>query len=141
MPSPFSDERLSKTFDRTAGRCHLCGNPLAYSNYGIIGARRAWEIEHSRAKANGGTDHASNLYASCITCNRQKGTSSTRAFRRRHGRARAPLSDESLVMARQENALAGSVLGALVGSAAGRQGAAWGALLGAVAGYQIHPDP
>src|SRR5438876_7488278 len=43
----FSDETLSCIHDRTSGYCHLCWRKVCFRNYGIIGARGAWEVEHS----------------------------------------------------------------------------------------------
>jgi 5-methylcytosine-specific restriction endonuclease McrA len=56
---------------------------LAFTNYGKRGARAAWEVDHSRAKANGGTDHLNNLMPACIPCNREKGTLTSRAMKNR----------------------------------------------------------
>jgi hypothetical protein len=57
--------RLNDIYDRTTGRCHLCGKRLAFHNYGCHGTRGAWHIEHSVPRANGGTDHVNNLYPGC----------------------------------------------------------------------------
>ena len=73
--------RLNDIYDRTTGRCHLCGKRLAFHNYGCHGTRGAWHIEHSVPRANGGTDHLNNLYPGCIPCNLSKGTRSTRSVR------------------------------------------------------------
>lgn len=40
-------------FDRTQGLCHICRRRLAWSNYGIFGARGTWEAEHSVPQAVG----------------------------------------------------------------------------------------
>jgi len=56
----FSDDVLDRIFLRTDGRCHLCPEGrLCRSNYGKLGTRGAWEVEHSKARANGGTDRPS----------------------------------------------------------------------------------
>ncbi len=81
-----------KIYGRTGGACHLCHGKLALVNYGRIGARGAWEIEHSVPRAKGGTDSLNNLYAAHISCNRSKGVWSTRSARRQFGQIRAPLS-------------------------------------------------
>lgn len=58
--------------------------PLERRAYGERGRAGAWCIEHSRAKALGGTDHINNLYPSCFNCNERKGRHFTRrAFRRK----------------------------------------------------------
>ena len=58
----MTNDRLNLIYDKTHGCCHLCHKKLAFINYGIYGAKGAWHIEHSKAKANGGTDHLNNLY-------------------------------------------------------------------------------
>ena len=90
----FNDEALSRIFDRTDGRCHICGKTLCFQNYGASGRRGAWEVEHSMPRARGGTDHANNLFAACIPCNRAKGTVTTRTARRWNDRTAAPFSRE-----------------------------------------------
>ena len=68
----ITQERLKAIYDRTSGYCHLCGKKLAFTNYGRFGKRGAWEIEHSLARMNGGTDRLCSLYGACISCNQQK---------------------------------------------------------------------
>lgn len=70
----YGDEELKDIYDRTSGYCHLCHRKMSLSNYGRPGARGAWEIEHSRPRVKGGTDHGNNLYGAHIKCNRAKGT-------------------------------------------------------------------
>jgi 5-methylcytosine-specific restriction endonuclease McrA len=65
-----SAERLEAIFEKTDGRCHICGTKLAFCRYG---QDRGWEIEHSIPVSLGGTDRLSNLYAAHIACNREKG--------------------------------------------------------------------
>ena len=77
----FTDDQLDAIYDRTSGYCHICRKKLAFKNYGKLGQRGAWEVEHSRAQAKGGTDRLNNLYPACITCNRRKGTRTTRTLR------------------------------------------------------------
>ena len=57
----YSDEFLDKLFDKTSGKCHICHKVLCFTNFGAIGLRGAWEIEHSVPKSCGGTDHFNNL--------------------------------------------------------------------------------
>jgi len=71
----FSDDDLNEIYDRTSGYCHICHRKLAFINYGVLGARGAWEVEHSKPQARGGTHMRTNLYAACIPCNRSKGLS------------------------------------------------------------------
>ena len=83
----YDNDRLNDIFDKTDRDCHICGKRLAFSNYGVIGARGAWEVEHSVPRSRGGTDRLSNLYAACICWSTVGtagiGTGCTRACRRR----------------------------------------------------------
>ncbi len=108
-----------RIFDRTAGRCHICGKQLARCNYAAYGRRGAWEIEHSIPKARGGSDHGNNLYPACISCNRSKGTMTSRTARSRNGRTRAPLSLKKQAEVRTRRAVGGGVLGAVAAGLAG----------------------
>jgi len=128
-----------KTFDRTAGRCHICGKQLARRNYGQLGKRGAWEIEHSIPRARGGSDHGNNLYPACISCNRSKGTVSSRAARSRNGRTRAPLSLKRQAKVRARRAVGGGIFGAV---AAGLVGGPIFLPMGlaALIGYTLDPE-
>lgn len=101
---------LERIYDRTEGKCHLCRKKLSFSNYGLLGRRGAWEVEHSNARATGGTDHSNNLYAACIECNRVKGKMPTRAARARNGYTCAPYSRKQ----RTQNTVTGATIGSLV---------------------------
>lgn len=136
----YSSERLSDIFDRTSGYCHLCGGKLYFCNYGVIGARGAWEVEHSRPKCQGGTDRLNNLYAAHIPCNRTKQAECTRRARAQHGRTRAPLSTRRRSEAKSRNAFESGVVGALLGSVAGPWGILLGAAIGGKKGYDRNPD-
>lgn len=127
-------------YDRTSGHCHVCGQKVYFTNYGRFGERGAWEIDHSRAVATGGTDRLNNLLPACISCNRSKGTVSSRAARSRYGRRRAPLSSERRAAAKRDNAITGGVIGGVVGLVGGPWGVAAGAAAGAYLGSQIDPD-
>lgn len=132
---------LNAIYDRTSGYCHICSRKVCFSNYGILGARGAWEVEHSRPRSQGGTNHGNNLYAACIPCNREKSDRwSTRTSRARNGVKRAPLSRTKRSEAKQKQALAGAVLCGVVGSAFGPIGALLGAALGATVGERQNPD-
>ena len=54
---------LNAIYDRTSGYCHICHRKLAFYNYGIVDAKGAWEVEHSRPRALGGTHDGNNKYA------------------------------------------------------------------------------
>lgn len=137
----YSDERLTQIYDKTSGKCHVCCVKLAFRNYGRYGERGAWEVEHSRPRALGGTEHLNNLYAAHIYCNRNKRTNSTRFCRAQYSRSRAPLSVSSRKQQKSDNAISGGLSGALIGGAlAGPVGAAIGALFGAKSQYDLDPD-
>lgn len=127
----YSDERLEQIFNRTSGYCHICGGKLAFRNYAAYGARGAWEVEHSKPRCEGGTDHLNNLYAAHISCNRSKRATCTRKARAKYGRTKAPLSLRRRAEAKNRNAtdaaLIGGTLGALIGGP-------WGAIIGAAIG-------
>jgi len=71
----YSNERLNQIFDKKNGRCRHCGKQLAFSNYGIRGARGGWEVDHSVPKSKGGSDNLRNLWPTCWTCNLDKSAS------------------------------------------------------------------
>lgn len=137
----FNEEELNRIYERTSGYCHICHKKLAFKNYGKVGARASWEVEHSNPQAKGGSNHLNNLYPACISCNRSKGASSTASARAKNGKTRAPLSLEKRKNAKAGNALAGGTLGAMVGGAmAGPVGALLGACVGATFGHKQNPD-
>lgn len=138
----FSDEQLNRIYDRTDGRCHICGGGLAFRNYGLAGARGPWEVDHSHPRAKGGTDRSNNLYAAHISCNRGKGAGSTKAARRRHGLVRAPLSAEEREGARRANAADGALVGGIAGLLVLRNptAALLAAAICAMAAYDADPE-
>lgn len=136
----FDFERRGRIFGRTNGCCHICGKSLAFENYGKLGSKGAWQVEHSRPRATGGTDHLNNLFAACIPCNNAKGTVTSRSARAWNGRKRAPLSAERRQAAKSENAAAGAFVGGLLGLVAGPVGALAGALLGGALGEETDPE-
>jgi len=136
----FSDTQLNQIYDRTSGYCHICHKKLAFKNYGVLGARGAWEVEHSNAQVKGGTNRLNNLYPACIRCNRSKGASSTSSARAKNGKFRAPLSTEKRKAVKTEGALVGGATGAAIGSIFGPAGILVGALFGAHLGRKKNPD-
>lgn len=136
----YNGGELNIIYDRTSGYCHICRKKLAFKNYGRFGERGAWEVEHSNPRARGGTNRASNLYAACVSCNRRKSDSTTRAARSGYGYQEAPLSSAKRKKARIENAVAGGVVGAVVGSIFGPGGALVGSVMGARIGHKSNPD-
>ncbi len=132
-------ERLQKIFRKTDGNCHICHKGLNFLNYGVLGASSGWEVEHSKAKSNGGSDRLHNLFPAHITCNREKGTLHTRTARSKHGHTRAPYSKSKKQRIRNNNTAAGTVIGGLVGSLLGPVGAFVGAGIGAAIGNSSSP--
>ena len=138
---PFDSEKLKRIYDRTSGYCHLCHAKVAFTNYGRLGAKGAWHVEHSRARARGGSDHGNNLYPACISCNVGKATMSAAAARRSHSKSKVPLSREARRAAKADNALLGAVAaGAAGGALFGPIGALGGVVLGAFKAYGKNPD-
>jgi hypothetical protein len=137
----YTDEQLSTIFDRTDGHCHLCGKKLCFRNYGDYGKRGAWEVEHSNARCKGGSDRLCNLYAAHISCNREKGTVTTRTARAWNGCTKAPPSKEKKEQISASNRWGWGAIGALTGAtAAGPAGLVVGALLGVLIGDSIVPQ-
>jgi len=137
----FDDEDLNDIFDRTSGKCHLCHKKLCFANYAHLGSRGAWEVDHSRPRAVGGSDRLNNLYAACMNCNRSKGCGTTRSARAANGRSRAPLSVAKRQEAKQGQALLDGGIGAVLGGLlVGPMGAVIGGGLGAKIGYEHDPD-
>ena len=60
---PYDKTVLRRIYDKTTGRCHICGKRLSLANYGLLGERGAWEVEHSNPRAKGGRDHMNNLFS------------------------------------------------------------------------------
>lgn len=134
----YTEERLSRIYDKTSGKCHICHRKLSWNNYGVHGARGAWHVDHAKARARGGSDHGNNLYAACIHCNIAKSTTSARTARRWHGNTRAPLSRERAEAKRANSTWSGVALGAGIGlRVAGPAGALVGGLLGALVGESM----
>jgi 5-methylcytosine-specific restriction endonuclease McrA len=137
----YTDEQLTRIFVRTDGHCHLCGKKLCFSNYAQFGHRGAWEVEHSKPRCNGGSEHGNNLYAACIGCNREKGSVTTRTARGWNARTKAPLSRERKEEIQNNNRLGWSSIGALTGAAiGGPAGFLVGVIVGAIIGDRIKPE-
>lgn len=135
-----NEEKLNKIFDKTRGKCHLCHKQLAFFNYGIVGAKSAWEIEHSKPKSRGGSDHLNNLYAACITCNREKGNGTNYSVRSKNGVRKAPLPENSRRKAVIANTAKGALAGAAIGRLLGPGGIIIGGAIGALVGNEADPD-
>lgn len=121
-------------WNKTDGRCHLCAKKLAFKNYGLHGARGAWEWDHSVARARGGSDHGNNLFPACISCNRSKQTSDPRTVRRLNRLTRSPMGVAEKARVRGRNGRDGAFVGAVSGFAAG---VPIGGILGFLAGQIV----
>lgn len=135
----YSDEQLERIYDRTGGYCHLCHKKVSFVNYAQYGERGAWEVEHSKPIAHGGTSHGNNLFAACISCNRSKRHGSSRTARSQNGQSRAPYSRSKVNAKRSNNQLGGAITGGIIGSRFGPGGTVVGALLGALFGDKNTP--
>lgn len=135
----MDNERLNRIYDKTDGYCHICHKKLSFSNYGIFGAKGNWEIEHSVARANGGSNHLNNLFPACISCNRSKREQQTKTVRSYYGNSRAPYSRKRKQSIKNQNAVAGTVIGGIFGSVFGPIGALVGAGIGAAIGNDSSP--
>ncbi|MCU7844683.1 MAG: HNH endonuclease [Candidatus Thiodiazotropha sp. (ex Monitilora ramsayi)] len=136
----IDDETLNKIYDKTRGKCHLCHKKLAFSNYGVPGARGAWEIEHSKPKSKGGTDHLNNLYPAHIKCNRQKNNGANKSIRSKHGVRNAPLSYKAKRKKVIKNAIGYTATGVAIGRIFGPGGMLVGGAIGAILGSKRKTD-
>lgn len=130
---PFTEDIRGKVLEKTDKHCHICHKALAKKNYGAIGLRGAWEIDHSIPISKGGTNHLNNLYPACIPCNRKKGNGNNTAVRKLYGVTVAPLSKQAKNSKHQRDTLAGLAMGAGFGSVFGPIGILVGATVGAIA--------
>lgn len=111
----FDKETLDGIFAKTNGRCHLCHGDLTRSLYGDTGAKKGWEVEHSKPQALGGTHHMNNLFPAHVSCNRSKGTTSAAEVREENGVSGPPMSAERIEKKRGDNAATGAGVGAVGG--------------------------
>ena len=134
----FDEERRRAVFTKSSGLCHLCWNPIAFSNYGSHGTRGAWEIDHSVPRSQGGTDHLNNLYAAHTVCNRAKQARSSASVRRENGHVRPPMSAAAMEELKAGDAWVGAISGGLLGARfAGPPGMLVGAIIGAIGAYAV----
>jgi len=69
-----SEEDVNWVYDRTLqrGRCFYCCKQLSFANYGIVGSKGTWEIDHFIPLAAGGEDTRYNWVPACVNCNTEK---------------------------------------------------------------------
>lgn len=63
---------INLVYYRNDGYCFYCDKRLSYQNYGIVGSRGAWEIDHFIPFSRNGADKISNFVPACIDCNSRK---------------------------------------------------------------------
>ena len=136
---PFDKYSRTTIYYRTDGYCHICHKKLSLENYGVLSARGAWEVEHSRPRAKGGTNHGNNLKPACVKCNRDKSDYTTRTARKWNGTSKAPFSKATKTKMREENANTFAVIGGLVGIIGGPLGVVAGGFIGHQIGRDIRP--
>lgn len=136
----YDNETLNRIYEKTDGYCHLCHKKLAFTNHGVHGAKGAWHVEHSKAKANGGTNHLNNLYPACIKCNLEKSTYHTKTIRGWNGNTRAPHSKAKKNEIRKNNTAGGAIVGGSIGLIIGGPiGGAIGSFIGGAFGHSNSP--
>lgn len=136
----ITNERLNKIFDKTRGKCHLCHKQLVFKNHGVHKSRSAWEIEHSKPRSKGGSDHFNNLFPACIKCNREKSDGTNYSVRSKRGVKKAPLSETSKNKKVLSNTLKGALGGAVFGRFFGPVGVVIGGVVGGIVGSEVNPD-
>lgn len=129
-------EQLRAIFDRSNGICHICREPVSFDAYGRD-ADEGWEVEHSVPRARGGTDRLNNLYAAHPSCNRAKGTRTSREVRAAHGHTRAPRSRVQVERAQATGLGLGGATGGAIGMMFGPIGILVGTALGAAFGHAV----
>lgn len=68
----YSNDDKDWIYDRASGGCFYCGMRLAFHNYGKVGKRGAWEVDHFYPWVSGGAHQPYNLVPACIDCNTRK---------------------------------------------------------------------
>ena len=68
----YTNEQLNWVYDRTRGYCFYCGIRISFKNYGKVGERGAWEVDHFIPKASRGAHQPFNWVPACIDCNTRK---------------------------------------------------------------------
>ena len=135
-----NDNKLERIYRRTDGQYHICRKRLCFGNYGAIGKRGAWEIEHSHPRSKGGMDHLNNLYAAWISCNRSKDNGTTASTRDANGYRTAPLSKQQRSLQTWKWGAAGSLVALFVPPPLRLVAFVAGAAAGALLGHDSEPE-
>ena len=132
----WTEEHKVAALERTGWRCHVCHQPHDLAGYGVT-----WEMDHSVPLARGGHDHANNRYVACVSCNRSKGTRSSRSARLDHGYTRAPLPTDQRVQLAIGYGIIGGLISAIVGGVLRKDTTMWeNAAPGACIGFAVGLD-
>ncbi len=114
MRERYDSELLGEIFDKTDGQCRYCGKQLSWGNYGRVGERGAWEVDHSVPLSRGGTNYYRNLWPACVGCNTEKATLTGSEYMRSTGTTGTGKSGPDL-----GDVIAGIVVGGLALAALG----------------------
>ena len=68
----YTDEVLNDVYDMTQGYCLYCDMKLSFINYGKVGKRAAWEVDHFIPIRSNGPHRMDNLVPACVHCNTVK---------------------------------------------------------------------
>ena len=136
----YDEETKDKVLLKTDSSCHICRKKLLKKNYGVNGANGAWEIDHSKPIAVGGTNHINNLYPACISCNRSKGSLTNSVARKPHGFTTAPKSKAQKNKEKKESVIKGGLIGGGIGLIFGPLGMVVGSSIGALIGSELEGD-
>ena len=63
---------IKLVYERTDGYCYYCDKRLSILNYGKVGARGAWEIDHFIPFSRNGAHQLRNFVPACVPCNTMK---------------------------------------------------------------------
>lgn len=63
---------VNYVYDRMGGYCFYCGIRLSFKNYGRVGKKGAWEMDHFIPIASNGAHQLYNLVPACVSCNTEK---------------------------------------------------------------------
>lgn len=67
-------------FDKTGGRCHVCGKPIFFN--AKVGSRGRWHVDHILQKSRGGEDSIDNYLPICRDCNFLRRNYASKTMRR-----------------------------------------------------------
>ena len=75
--SSYAADALNAVYDLChdgkTGRCYYCGKAISFKNYGRVGEKGAWEVDHFIPESRGGIHSFENWVPACVPCNTEKG--------------------------------------------------------------------